>query len=93
MQIIKQGRKQNGWSHEYTCTGGGNGGGGCSAELLVSEHDMYKFVHQHYPDGSTTYVYFCCPNCGVKTDVGDDDGGNGYLVEIPDRIRRNAKRK
>lgn len=42
MKIIKEGRKQTGWSKELTCTGKGNGGGGCGAVLLVEQTDLYN---------------------------------------------------
>ncbi len=69
MKVIKKGRKQVGWSQEFTCTGAGNGNGGCGAVLLVSEYDIYETLSEHY-DGSTDYYQtFCCPECGNETDV------------------------
>jgi hypothetical protein len=69
MKVIKKGRKQQGWSHEFTCIGRGNGGGGCGAVLLVSEGDIYQTSSSHY-DGSTDYYYtFRCPCCTVETDI------------------------
>jgi len=56
------------------CTGRGNGSIGCNTRLLISASDLYytydpfvsgiKNVHVH----KTT---FCCPVCGVETDVSD----------------------
>lgn len=69
MQVLKKGRPQKGWSQEFTCSGKGNGGGGCGAVLLVSEFDLYETSSSCY-DGSTDYyTTFSCSECGVETDV------------------------
>lgn len=69
MKVLKKGRPQRGWSSEFTCTGAGNGNGGCGARLLVSEYDLYRTSSSHY-DGSTDYyITFSCAECGVETDV------------------------
>ncbi len=69
MQVIKKGRKQMGWAKEFTCTGSGNGGGGCGATLLVEKTDVYQTSRGYY-DGSTDYfITFCCAECGVETDI------------------------
>jgi hypothetical protein len=69
MKVLKKGRPQVGWSKEFTCTGKGNGDGGCGARLLVSAGDLYHTYSHHY-DGSTDYyTTFTCPCCNVKTDV------------------------
>jgi len=72
MKVLKKGRKQKGWSVEFKCTGGGNGGGGCGAELLIEISDCY-ITSQHcigddYPD---EFVTFTCAECGVETDLPD----------------------
>ena len=69
MEVIKPGRPQKGWSKEFTCSGDGNGGGGCGAVLLVSQYDIYETGSSHY-DGSNDYFNtFRCDSCGVETDV------------------------
>lgn len=69
MKVLKKGRDQKGWTTKRTCTGSGNGGGGCRAKLLVSASDLYK-TYRHSYDGCTdTYVTFTCPLCGVETDI------------------------
>jgi len=74
MKVLKPGSGQRGWSIKATCTGKGNGGGGCGAELLVEEPDLYQTSSSHY-DGSTDYfVTFTCPECGVETDLEDVPG-------------------
>ncbi len=70
MKVLKKGREQKGWSTEATCTGLGNGGGGCRAELLVEEGDLFQTSHQSYGDTSPDYyVTFRCSECGVLTDI------------------------
>lgn len=65
MKVIKPGREQHGWVNELTCTGNGNGGGGCDAVLLVEEDDVYQTY-----DGSTDYyLTFRCPQCNAQTDI------------------------
>ncbi len=67
MKVLKKGRDQKGWSKIYTCTGAGNGGGGCGAELLVSIDDISHTTS--LADPSRHYYFFVCPSCGVWTDV------------------------
>lgn len=69
MKILKPGREQHGWAAEATCTGKGNGGGGCGALLLVEESDLYKTGKCHYDGSSERYTTFCCPSCRVETDL------------------------
>lgn len=69
MKIIKKGREQKGWSKEHTCTGKGNGGGGCGALLLVSENDLYMTSRSDYTGDTDYFTTFKCPCCGVETDI------------------------
>jgi hypothetical protein len=71
MKLIKKGRAQNGWAQEILCTGNGNGGGGCSATLLVEIGDLFLTFKYDYGGGQDQFVTFQCPECGVKTDVKD----------------------
>jgi non-canonical (house-cleaning) NTP pyrophosphatase len=81
MKVLKPGRQQAGWATEAKCSGKGNGGGGCGAELLVEQTDLFRTSSSHY-DGSTDYYNtFKCPNCGVKTD----------LENVPSDIARALK--
>lgn len=69
MKVLKKGREQQGWAKEFTCTGKGNGGGGCGATLLVEQRDVFQTSSSHY-DGSTDYYNtFKCASCGVLTDI------------------------
>lgn len=70
MEVIKKGSSRPGWSAELVCTGAGNGGFGCGATLLVTEHDVYH-TESHARDETTTYYdTFCCVECGTETDIG-----------------------
>ncbi len=69
MKVIKKGRERAGWSRELTCTGAGNGKGGCGAVLLVSEYDIYRTVIEDHSGDKEFFCTFFCPECGVETDV------------------------
>lgn len=70
MKVLKEGP---GWNIEQTCTGKGNGDGGCGAVLLVEKDDIYMTWHT-YLAGDTDYYYtFTCPCCDVKTDIPEEE--------------------
>lgn len=73
MKIIKEGTGQKGWAREYTCSGDGNGGGGCGAVLLVEADDLMNYTKVHLDGSTTAYVLFKCCCCGVLTDVYNSD--------------------
>ena len=74
MKIIKPGKTLGGfWSADFTCSGRGNGGNGCGAELEVSEDDLFQ-THSSSMGESAHYTTFLCPGCGVQTDVSDTYG-------------------
>lgn len=91
MKIISEGRPQKGWSKEYTCTGAGNGGGGCGAVLLVSQEDFYHTHHYDYGGGHDVYTTFMCPCCGVETDVKDYRGPRGLPDKADWRKQRDVE--
>jgi hypothetical protein len=70
VKLIKKGRPQRGWAKQITCTGKGNGRGGCGAVLMVEEGDLFQTSRQcvgdDYPD---IFVTFKCSECGVLTDI------------------------
>lgn len=70
MKVLRAGRSQKGWSAEKSCTGEGNGLGGCGAKLLVEEADLFTTTSSAR-DEVTYYVSFCCMACGVITDLHD----------------------
>lgn len=70
MKVLKKGREQRGWSREVSCTGRGNGGGGCGARLLVEQNDVFLTHHHDYGGGHDVFNTFQCPECGVLTDIG-----------------------
>lgn len=68
MKVIEPGREQQGWSKQYKCTGEGNKGGGCGAQLLVEQDDVFR-TQSHARDETTNYATFRCCLCGVWTDI------------------------
>jgi len=84
MKVIAKGRKQKGWSKEFTCTGKGNGDGGCGAKLLVEQEDIYETGNHSYDGSSTYYSTFTCCDCGVQTDI---DSSNGVRI-VPSSVRK-----
>ena len=68
MKVVKKGRAQKGWAQEFTCTGKGNGNGGCGAVLLVEEGDLYQTCNSCMGE-TEYYTTFKCACCGVETDV------------------------
>ena len=69
MKILRPGNP-DGWSKKVKCTGKGNGGGGCGANLL----QMGDVFHTQAED-RTGYTVgplcatFQCPQCGKRTDI------------------------
>ena len=93
MKVLKKGRAQKGWAGKFKCTGSGNGGGGCGAELLVEIGDCYETsrhsIGDAYPE---TFVTFACPDCDVETDIPDSRQPPYELVQDlkPRRRRREG---
>lgn len=91
MENLKKGRKQGGWAEEFKCTGEGNEGGGCGAIWLVSQTDLYETVLDSGDE--TDYVLtFCCPECGVETDV-DGVSVKPFGKRPSDKARKAIARK
>lgn len=88
MKILKPGRDQKGWAGEADCTGGGNGGGGCGARLLVEESDVF-LTQRHARDESEDFATFKCEACGVWTDL---ETGK-VPSRVWDKIRSEARRR
>jgi hypothetical protein len=84
MKVLKKGRKQKGWAVTRGCTGNGNGNGGCGAQLLVEEGDVY-ITTSNARDETTTYYTFRCPECGVQTDL----EGLRLPAHVKDKARTN----
>ena len=81
MKVVKKGRSQNGWAKEFTCTGRGNGDGGCGAKLRVERDDLFR-TESHAGWETDSYVTFECAACGVLTDINER---GIYAYELPDR--------
>ena len=69
MRVLKKGTGQKGWSKRATCTGKGNGDGGCGAELLVEQSDLYQTMNCDYTGDCDYFTTFTCSECGVETDI------------------------
>lgn len=72
MKVVKKGRPQKGWAKKFKCTGRGNGDGGCGAELLVEEDDLFHTLSTALWE-TDYYITFRCSGCGVLTDISDRD--------------------
>ena len=69
MKVIRRGRTQKGWAREEKCTGIGYGEGGCGAELLVEEEDMYLHKYSDGEGGTESCISFKCCECGVWSEM------------------------
>lgn len=68
MKILTPGKAKS-WSRKMTCTGSGNGFGGCGAKLLVEAADVFLTSRQSYGDERPDYFHtFECAQCKVLTD-------------------------
>lgn len=96
MKVLKKGRPQKGWSAKAECTGNGNEGGGCGAQLLVEQDDLYR-TESHARDEVTNYFTFTCADCGVETDLlsGNNVGAPRppHNVVIPSRAAWKRKQE
>lgn len=90
MKVIKPGRKQTGWSKEKTCTGKGNGNGGCGAVLLVEQADIF-LTHRHVHVEHDVFHTFKCPCCGVLTDFDEFEVPRG--LNVPQTQQEWEKKK
>jgi hypothetical protein len=91
VKVITPGRPQRGWSREETCSGRGNGNGGCGAILLVESADLFQTTTQ-CRDETDYFVTFKCSECGVLTDMIDPpsaalDAARANGVRNPVRAR------
>ena len=84
MQVIKPGdNRPRGWSLEIRCSGSGNGGGGCHAQLLIGPDDLFHSYSSAMGRDETHFHTFMCSECGVWTDVPD--------VRIPGWLQRDVQ--
>jgi hypothetical protein len=73
MKVIKSGDGRRGWATEATCTGKGNGDGGCGALLKVEQADVFAtLVSNGYDEPKTRVGTFLCPECWRPTDLGTE---------------------
>ena len=90
MKVLSKGRTQKGWSKQLRCSGDGNGGGGCSAILLVEQPDLYHTYKHSYDGSSDTFTSFTCCDCGVETDI-EDVPSHLELYSKEDWLKLHAK--
>ncbi|MDO8599240.1 MAG: hypothetical protein Q7S02_03975 [bacterium] len=84
MKVVKKGRPQKGWAKEFTCTGKGNGDGGCSAKLLVERDDLFHTYASYMGRDEEWFVTFRCSACGSLTDItGRDAPPHIRASELP----------
>jgi len=69
MRVLQKGDGRKGWATEATCTGKGNGDGGCGAKLLVEEEDLFYTISAALHETYYLYTTFRCPGCTVLTDI------------------------
>lgn len=69
MKVLAKGSVEPTWKHRMICTGAGNGGGGCGANLEVHIEDVYVTRSYSYDGSSDRYHTITCPVCSVETDI------------------------
>jgi hypothetical protein len=88
MKVLAKGNGAKAWSRKVTCTGIGNGGGGCGAKLLVEKPDLFH-TYRSCLGETETFVTFECPECKVLTDIDCDVPDGRKLPSYPSWRRRN----
>jgi hypothetical protein len=81
VKVIEKGTGQEGWSTKATCTGRGNGDGGCGAKLLVEEADVFRTESHAMGETDVYYTFECC-ECHVRTDLND--------TKVPHHVKSKA---
>ena len=79
MKVLVPGSGQQGWSTAATCTGRGNGDGGCGAKLQVERSDLFE-TSSSARDETEYYTTFECVQCKVWTDLPRD--------QVPSHVRQ-----
>jgi len=85
MKVLEKGSGQKGWSVKTTCTGNGNGDGGCGAKLLVEQPDLFFTSRSDHGGGHETYTTFECVECGVLTDLPSNASPPRGIYGLPSR--------
>lgn len=67
MKIIKQSNIVE-WTKFVRCSGSGNSYDGCDSLLEINRSDLTRTVRREMI-GTTEYLTFKCPVCGVLTDL------------------------
>lgn len=91
MKVLAPGRPQKVWTTETTCTGAGNGNGGCGARLLVGQTDLFTTFSSYMGRFSTSYVTFRCPSCGTNTDLANTDNRSGVPPHVWEGLPKGVR--
>lgn len=89
VKVLAEGTGQKGWAGEFTCTGAGNGGGGCGARLLVEQADLFHTHRYDYGGGHDIFTTFQCPQCSRLNDIKHPSG----IGSIPETYKDWVERK
>ena len=79
MKVVEKGTIKSSWSELVICTGKGNGGCGCGANLEVHLEDVYSTTSYSYDGSSGSYLTVMCPVCSIETDI------KGPKCSIPEK--------
>lgn len=69
MKVLEKGTIEPLWKERVICSGIGNGGGGCGANLEVHLEDVYKTTSYCYDGSSDDHNTIMCPVCNKETDI------------------------
>lgn len=90
MKVLKSGNGMKEWSKQVVCTGKGNGGGGCGAELLIGLSDLFHTYASYMGREEEWFVTFACVECAVLTDV---KGAPVQARDLPSRVAHKEGRR
>jgi len=96
MKVIQSGNPAGAWSKEYSCTGLGNGNGGCGAILEVNGNDI---MHTYYTImGREECHCFTieCPECKTWTDLIESDipvAIRSKILKLPNCVQNDPTRR
>lgn len=95
MKILEVGKRNNDWQEQlrggndnWKCTWKCTGHGGdnsykcCGAKVILNENDLF-ITGQHFKKGPTFNVTFTCSQCGVDTDIDNNQVPRETLLLLP----------
>lgn len=84
MRVLKPGKA---WTKEVTCTGFGNGDGGCGAVLEVEIEDLFQTSNTDMAGDTDYFTTFRCMECKLLTDILDKDVPHALRPRIAKKER------